>query len=123
MYEKVNLLKEAHPHLKTLLAVGGWNEGSVKYSQMASTPTGRQRFAQSVAAYLDEHGFDGLDLDWEYPAARGGVPQDKESYVLLLQELRSVLEPSGRLLTAAVAAVGATAGAAYDVPAITRRAL
>ncbi|XP_077555344.1 chitinase-3-like protein 1 isoform X2 [Haemaphysalis longicornis] len=120
MYEKVNRLKETHPHLKTLLAVGGWNEGSAKYSQMASTPAGRQRFAQSAAAFLDKHGFDGLDLDWEYPAARGGVPQDKQNYVLLLQELRSVLEPRGRLLTAAVAAVGATPDAAYDVPAITR---
>lgn len=120
MYEKVNHLKATHPHLKTLLAIGGWNEGSVKYSQMASTPAGRQRFAQSVVAFLDKHGFDGLDLDWEYPAARGGVPQDKENFVLLLQELRSVLEPKGRLLTAAVSAAGAIADAAYDVPAITK---
>lgn len=120
MYEKVNRLKTTHPHLKTLLAIGGWNEGSTKYSQMASTPAGRQRFAQSVVAFLDKYGFDGLDLDWEYPAARGGVPQDKENFVLLLQELRSVLEPKGRLLTAAVSAAGSTADAAYDVPAITK---
>lgn len=120
MYEKVNQLKVAHPHLKTLLAIGGWNEGSVKYSQMASTPAGRQRFAQSVVAFLDKYGFDGLDFDWEYPAARGGVPQDKENFVLLLQELRSVLEPKGRLLTAAVSAGDSTADAAYDVPAITK---
>lgn len=120
MYEKVNRLKATHPHLKTLIAIGGWNEGSVKYSQMASTPAGRQRFAQSVVAFLDKHGFDGLDLDWEYPAARGGVPQDKENFVLLLQELRSVLKPKGRLLTAAVSAAASTADAAYDVPAITK---
>ncbi|KAH7963159.1 hypothetical protein HPB52_019779 [Rhipicephalus sanguineus] len=85
MYEKVNKLKVTHPHLKTLLAIGGWNEGSQKYSQMASSPEGRQRFAQSVLSFLDKHGFDGLDLDWEYPAARGGVPQDKQNFVLLIQ--------------------------------------
>ncbi|KAL1420883.1 hypothetical protein MTO96_004261 [Rhipicephalus appendiculatus] len=119
MYEKVNKLKVAYPHLKTLLAIGGWNEGSVKYSQMASTPEGRQRFAQSVLSFLDKHGFDGLDLDWEYPAARGGVPQDKQNFVLLIQELRRVLGP-GRLLTAAVSAGESTVDGAYDVPAITR---
>ncbi|XP_050044714.1 chitinase-3-like protein 1 isoform X2 [Dermacentor andersoni] len=119
MYEKVNKLKAAHPHLKTLLAIGGWNEGSEKYSRMASTPEGRQRFARSVLNFLDKHGFDGLDLDWEYPAARGGLPQDKQNFVLLLQELRKVLGP-GRLLTAAVSAGESTVDGAYDVPAITR---
>ncbi|XP_037510731.1 chitinase-3-like protein 1 isoform X1 [Rhipicephalus sanguineus] len=119
MYEKVNKLKVTHPHLKTLLAIGGWNEGSQKYSQMASSPEGRQRFAQSVLSFLDKHGFDGLDLDWEYPAARGGVPQDKQNFVLLIQELRKVLGP-GRLLTAAVSAGESTVDGAYDVPAITR---
>nr|XP_037268022.1 chitinase-3-like protein 1 isoform X2 [Rhipicephalus microplus] len=119
MYEKVNKLKVAHPHLKTLLAIGGWNEGSIKYSQMASTPEGRQRFALSVLSFLDKHGFDGLDLDWEYPAARGGVPQDKQNFVLLIQELRRVLGP-GRLLTAAVSAGESIVDGAYDVPAITR---
>ncbi|XP_065309332.1 chitinase-3-like protein 1 isoform X1 [Dermacentor albipictus] len=119
MYEKVNKLKAAYPHLKTLLAIGGWNEGSEKYSRMASTPEGRQRFARSVLDFIDKHGFDGLDLDWEYPAARGGLPQDKENFVLLLQELRTVLGP-GRLLTAAVSAGESTVDGAYDVPAITR---
>lgn len=119
MYKKVNSLKVAHPHLKTLLAIGGWNEGSEKYSSMASTPEGRQRFAQSVLGFLNKYGFDGLDFDWEYPAARGGGPQDKQNFVLLLQELRKVLGP-GRLLTAAVSAGKSTVDGAYDVPAIMK---
>ncbi|XP_077514282.1 chitinase-3-like protein 1 isoform X2 [Amblyomma americanum] len=120
MYEKVNKLKTTHPQLKTLLAIGGWNEGSEKYSRMASTPEGRKRFAQSVSVFLSKYGFDGLDLDWEYPAARGGGSQDKQNFVLLLEELRSVLNPKGLLLTAAVSAGKATVDAAYDVPGIMR---
>ena len=34
---------------------------------MASTPERRSKFIQSVTEMLQEHNFDGLDLDWEYP--------------------------------------------------------
>lgn len=40
---------------------------------------------------MDTYGFDGVDLDWEYPAAddRGGVESDTANYVLLAQEMKS----------------------------------
>ena len=66
-FQRFTGLKEINPGLKTLLAIGGWNEGSTKYSEMASTPERRAVFIQSALDMVLEHNFDGLDLDWEYP--------------------------------------------------------
>lgn len=64
-------LKKSHG-VRTLLSVGSWNEGSVKYSQLAADPARRKRFALNSAEFLKEHGFDGLHFHWEHPAHRGG---------------------------------------------------
>ena len=52
------------------LAIGGWNEGSTKYSSMAKDSAERQKFVDSVVQFLQKHNFDGLDLDWEYPGKK-----------------------------------------------------
>lgn len=54
--------------LKILLSLGGWEESkNNKYSKLAHNPVERQRFARHVSLYIQNHGFDGLDLLWEYP--------------------------------------------------------
>ncbi|GFT33595.1 probable chitinase 2 [Trichonephila clavipes] len=84
-YERFTGLKKKNPNLKTLLAIGGWNEGSSKYSRMAKNPSSRKTFINSCVTYLQRYGFDGLDLDWEYPATRGGIPEDKKNFISLLK--------------------------------------
>ncbi|ROT67648.1 Pjchi-3 [Penaeus vannamei] len=69
-------LKQQNANMKAILAVGGWNEGSAKYSTMAADPARRNRFITSSIDLLKKHGFDGLDMDWEYPTQRGGNPED-----------------------------------------------
>uniref|UniRef100_A0A182SA33 chitinase n=1 Tax=Anopheles maculatus TaxID=74869 RepID=A0A182SA33_9DIPT len=132
-------LKNVSPTLKTLAAIGGWNEGSRKFSAMAASAALRKRFiydaenARSYRAALRKrfiydcvafcqlHGFDGIDLDWEYPAQRDGDPAiDKENHALLVEEMRVVFDQHGLLLTAAVASVEFSAGASYDIPRISK---
>lgn len=39
------------------------------FSDMARTPEGRKKFITGLITFMDTYGFDGADLDWEYPTA------------------------------------------------------
>nr|QES86429.1 chitinase domain-containing protein 2 [Chilo infuscatellus] len=119
-YRKLVSLKTHYPHLKVTIAVGGWDEGSEKYSKMASSRENREKFIMSVIAFLDEYKFDGLDLDWMYPAFRGGVTKDKVNFVKLIKELSEAFKPQGYILTAALSASQYTMDHAYDLPKLNR---
>jgi len=57
----------------------------------AETPGSRKQFVDSAVKYLRDNGFDGLDLDWEYPSepTRGGRAMDTANYVKLLRDVRA----------------------------------
>ncbi|XP_017051575.1 acidic mammalian chitinase [Drosophila ficusphila] len=114
-----NALKLKNPVLKTLVAVGGWNEGSKRFSIVASDPLKRAKFVDDVVRFLQRHGFDGLDLDWEYPGQRHSLENDDRSnYITFLKELKEGLDPFGFMLTAAVGSAQFSAEISYDIPAI-----
>ena len=52
---------------------------------MVSSTANMHAFATNAIAYLRHYNFDGLDLNWEYPAARGSPPGDKQRFTELLQ--------------------------------------
>ena len=51
-YRKVVNLKQKNPKLKVSIAIGGPNEKSWKYSDMAVKPENRKVFIQSVLAFI-----------------------------------------------------------------------
>lgn len=93
-WAKVAELQKKYPHLKFIIAVGGWEaEG---FSDMAASEPTREIFVDSVVKYVEKHNLDGIDLDWEFPVNGGwGViesrPNDKENFTKLVQLLRKEL--------------------------------
>ncbi len=98
-FGQLQILKKAHPRLRTLISVGGWT-GSERFSDAAATPAARELFAGSCVGFMRSYGFDGIDLDWEFPVA-GGLPgnvtrpEDRGNLTLLLAELRAELDAAG----------------------------
>ncbi|CAF1034663.1 unnamed protein product [Didymodactylos carnosus] len=98
-FNQLSKLKEKWPHIKTLISVGGWT-WSGKFSDVAVDQNARRKFAASCVDFVLSYGFDGVDLDWEYPVS-GGLstnihrPADRENYVLLLEEIREQLNVAG----------------------------
>uniref|UniRef100_A0A194AMZ5 Chitinase n=1 Tax=Pinctada fucata TaxID=50426 RepID=A0A194AMZ5_PINFU len=127
MYERFNKLKQQNPSLKTLLAVGGWNMGSAPFTRMVASDASRRDFATDTVKFLRTHGFDGLDLDWEYPANRGSPAGDRDKFTELLKVLKSEFAKEAQstgnpqlLLSAAIPAGQSNIDTGYNVPEISK---
>jgi chitinase len=89
-------LKTLHPNLKVLVSLAG----APGFSAAASTAAGRQAFVAScidlfingnLGGGVSAAGiFDGIDIDWEFPAAA-----DTTNATLLMQEFRKQLDALG----------------------------
>jgi len=119
MYRRFHAhIRAGNPAAKTLISLGGWNFGSTIFSPMVRSTESRRTFVKSAVAFARAHGFDGLDLDWEYPSAA-----DRDNYGMLVKELRAAVDQeaaeSGRaalLLSLAVPAGETNIETGFDVP-------
>ena len=128
-------LKQRHPKLRVLISLGGWT-GSKYFSNAALTPESRAEHVRScidlwikgnlpgTAPGAAAGVFDGIDLDWEWPAseaAPGNVvrPEDKRNFTLLVQEYREQLG-ARRDLTAFLPANPAMVERGFEVGPVFR---
>ncbi len=125
-FNLLNKYKKLHPNVKTLVSVGGWAETGGYFdgdgNRVASggfytmttnadgsvNSAGINTFAQSAVAFIRSYGFDGVDIDYEYPSSMkdSGHPDDfaisnarraglNASYKVLLKTLREELDKAG----------------------------
>ncbi|MFV0340187.1 MAG: glycosyl hydrolase family 18 protein [Parachlamydiaceae bacterium] len=98
--QMMSLKKAAKQPLRLFLTIGGWNFNDVQdpqgngkltyrlFSQMVADAKHRNEFIASAIDYAHRYGFDGIDIDWEYPGdlTRGGSAEDLPNFVQFLKE-------------------------------------
>lgn len=102
LYNSVAALKETQPELEVWIAIGGWSmndpgDWRTTFSDLAGSESAQDEFFESLVTFMMNNNYDGVDIDWEYPAAedRGGVDADFDNYVNFLSRLRARLNNLG----------------------------
>ncbi|CAG5118512.1 unnamed protein product, partial [Candidula unifasciata] len=118
-YREFNDLKKVNIKLRTLLSVGGQNDPGEGFETITENTDILARFSTSAVEFLRTRGFDGLDIDWEYP-----TKSTRSRLVLLLQALRKAFDEEKTkeklILSLAGAAGQWQIDESYDVPSIAR---
>ncbi|MEE1751460.1 chitinase C-terminal domain-containing protein [Streptomyces sp. SP18CS02] len=125
-FNLLNKFKKQHPDVKTLISVGGWAEtggyfddsgnrvNSGGFYSMATNADGSvnqagiDTFSDSAVAFIKKYGFNGVDIDYEYPTTMkdAGNPLDWQlsngrraglvkGYAALMKTLREKLDRAG----------------------------
>ncbi|GFV90977.1 acidic mammalian chitinase [Trichonephila clavipes] len=115
-FNRTVALKKKNAKMKIMLSIGEKSKGG--FSHMVASSNGREKFIFSLLHFLDKYKFDGVDFDWEFPAWNGANPLERFYFILLLKELRFVIEQAKRnfLVSCAVAAHVAIIDTSYDIP-------
>lgn len=108
-FHQLQELKHLYPDLQIVISIGGGSADPTAFS-IAASPENRASFVKSCidmyirgnfAPGIHEPGiFDGIDIDWEYPATTA----DETNFTALLQEFRKQLDAIGPGMTLSMAA-------------------
>jgi len=95
------LIQSAHGNgKKIVISIGGWGN-SDGFKPFAKSPSKRKLFISELVKFIKLYGYDGADIDWEYPKA-----EDKENFTALITEMRAAFDSAGiEILSAALPAI------------------
>ncbi|TVY58669.1 Chitotriosidase-1 [Lachnellula cervina] len=93
LYHQFTSLSSPH-RLQTWISIGGGGFSGpgpthTTWSDLSSSASNRAAFISSLVDFMHKWGFQGADLDWEFPAQpdSGGKPEDTANLALLLKEM------------------------------------
>ncbi|KAK2796921.1 hypothetical protein FQN50_009380 [Emmonsiellopsis sp. PD_5] len=93
-FKETRALFSEKTKLLLAVAVGGW-DWSMGFIDAAKTDESRKSNAKRLADTMKEWGFDGIDIDWEYPGGNGPDNEARKdeitTYPLFLKEIRAAI--------------------------------
>ncbi|KAF9804848.1 hypothetical protein SFRURICE_007751 [Spodoptera frugiperda] len=144
-YRAITNFKTKYPGLKVLLSVGGDSdtEEAQKYNLLLESPQARTAFVNSGVLLAEQHGFDGIDLAWQFPKYKpkkirstwgsiwhgikktfGTTPVDekeaehREGFTALVRELKQALNVKPNMQLAVTVLPNVNSSVYFDIPAI-----
>jgi chitinase len=86
------LTDEAHrAGVKVLISLGGWGWDR-QFASIVSKPEAEERYIKAVLEIVDSFGYDGIDLDWEYP----DTTEEVAGFNRLVRRFRKQLDELGK---------------------------
>ncbi|XP_041987933.1 chitinase-like protein EN03 isoform X2 [Aricia agestis] len=144
-YRAITNFKTKYPGLKVLLSVGGDadTEEIQKYNLLLESPQARTAFVNSGVLLAEQHGFDGIDLAWQFAKIKpkkirstwgsiwhgfkktfGTTPVDekeaehREGFTALVREMKQALSLKPNMQLAITVLPNVNSTIYYDIPAI-----
>ena len=106
------ITKAKNNNAKIFLSINdGSGDGKTNFRNMAATTSGRNNFIRDVMAKVRQYGFQGVDIDWEFPTTTDGTDA---SFTLLMQELSDSLHRDAKYYLTAAVTAGKYAGSIRD---------
>ena len=88
VFNQLAQFKKEYPHVKVYLSIGGWTWKTYMFKTFDDAEA-RTRFVETTVEFLRTYKlFDGIDIDWEFPA----TAKDRTNFNIVLDELRVALD-------------------------------
>lgn len=109
------MISKAHTAgVKVVISIGGWGQCD-GFAPMAATAATRKIFIDNVIAFMKQQGYDGIDLDWEYPTGSA----QRNTFTQLVREFRQAFDAAHPAWTISfVVPSGQYSGTTFDYAAV-----
>ena len=110
------MIQTAHANgVKVVVSLGGWGTYSDRFAPLTADTAARRRFVQNLKSFCITNGYDGADIDWEYPKNA----TERTNMRLLIAELRQAFNTTTPALLLAMAGPATNwSGQWFDFPAM-----
>ncbi|KAF2275570.1 glycoside hydrolase, partial [Westerdykella ornata] len=106
LMKRIGAIRLLQPDIEIWVAVGGWSFNdpwmptAKTFSEIVSSVANQDLFISSAIRMMNTYGFDGIDIDWEYPVAddRSGRKEDYDNFTNFIKRFRQRLGLFGGLL-------------------------